>query len=152
MSIKIIAYLYSDPLIEIPPNQDIWGLEIDRVYQDIGNRSSWEQLILDCQQKPPSYLLIRCLEQLGDDSQTISDRLFYLESLGIQVITTEDDYCSIDFNQLSDAQLKNRLVQIINKIRTNKQTEKLKQGHARNRLKNIAATWKSTLWISSRTR
>ncbi len=135
MSIKIIAYLYSDPLIKTPPNQDIWGLEIDRVYQDIGDRSSWEGLIKDCQDEPPNYLLIHRLEQLGDDSNMISDRLFYLESLGIQIITTEDDYCSFEFNKLSDSQPKKKLAKILDRVRTNKQNEKLKKGHARNRLK-----------------
>lgn len=135
MSIKIFAYLYSDPLIEIPPNQDIWGLEIDRVYQDIGDRSSWKELIEDCQKQAPSYLLIRNLEQLGDDHNIISDRLFYLESLDIQIITTEDDYCSFEFNKLSNSQLNNKLIKILDGVRTNKQSEKLKKGHARNRLK-----------------
>ncbi|MGD1922382.1 MAG: recombinase family protein [Pleurocapsa sp.] len=132
---KIIAYLYSDPLIETPPNQDMWGLEIDRVYQDIGDRSSWKELIEDCQQQAPGYLLIRSLEQLGEDHNIISDRLFYLESLGIQIITTEDDYCSFEFNKLSNSQLNNKLIKILDTVRTNKQSEKLKKGHARNRLK-----------------
>ena len=134
MSIKIIAYLYSDPSIEKPPNQDIWGLEIDQVYQDIGDRSSWLQLIKDCQLQAPNYLLIRSLEQLGDDTNMISDRLFYVESLGIEVIATEDDYCSGELNKLSNSQLKQKLVEILTKVHINKRSDKLKQGHARNRL------------------
>ena len=137
MSIKIVAYLYSDPLIETPPNRDVWGSEIDRVYQDIGNRTSWKQLIKDCQLQTPSYLLIRRLEQLGDDAKVIGDRLFYLESLGIQIITTEDDYCSSEFKKLSNERLKNRLTQVLDNIRAKKQSDKLKKGHARNRLKTL---------------
>lgn len=135
MSIKIFAYLYSDPLIEKPINKDIWGLEIDRVYQDIGERSSWKELIEDCQKQAPNYLLICKLEHLGDDHNIISDRLFYLESLGIQIITTEDDYCSSEFNKLSISQSNKKLIQILDRVRTNKHSEKLKKGHARNRLK-----------------
>ena len=137
MSIKIIAYLYSDPLIETPPDRDIWGSEIDRIYQDIGDRTSWKQLIEDCQLQEPNYLLIRSLEQLGDDAKAIGDRLFHLESLGIQIITTEDDYCSSQFNKLSNSQLKNRLAKILDNIRAKKQSNKLKQGHARNRLNTL---------------
>ena len=137
MSIKIIAYLYSDPLIETTPSQDIWGLEIDRVYQDIGERTSLQQLIKDCQKQAPDYLLIRSLGQLGDNSNIISDCLFYLESLGIQIITTEDDYCSFEFNKLSNSQSNNKLIKILDKVRTNRQSEKLKKGHARNRLKML---------------
>ena len=137
MSIKIIAYLYSDPLIETPLNRDIWGSEIDRVYQDIGDRISWKQLIKDCQLQAPSYLLIRSLEQLGDDAKTVGDRLFHLESLGIQIITTEDDYCSSEFSKLSNERLKNRLAKILDNIRAKKQSDKLKKGHARNRLNTL---------------
>ena len=137
MSIKIIAYLYSDPLIELPPDRDMWGLEIDRVYQDIGDRKAWQQLVEDSQIQAPNYLLIRSLEQLGDNPKTISDRLFYLESLGIQIITTEDDYCSAEFEKLNNIQLKNRLAELLDNIRLKKQGDKLKRGHARNRLNTL---------------
>ena len=134
MSIKIIAYLYSDPLIELPPDKDIWGLEVDRVYQDIGDRKAWLQLVEDSQIQAPDYLLIRSLEQLGDDAKTIGDRIFNLESLGVQIITTEDDYCSIDFEKLNNIQLKNKLAELLDNIHLKKQSDKLKKGHARNRL------------------
>ncbi len=35
---KIIAYSYTDPLFEQPPDRMIWGWEVDRVYQDLGGR------------------------------------------------------------------------------------------------------------------
>ncbi|MGH2413997.1 MAG: recombinase family protein, partial [Microcystaceae cyanobacterium] len=60
---KIIAYLYSDPLLESPPDTAIWGLEVDRVYQDLGQRYAWQQLLENCQIDPPDYLLIRRLEE-----------------------------------------------------------------------------------------
>jgi DNA invertase Pin-like site-specific DNA recombinase/uncharacterized protein YfkK (UPF0435 family) len=135
MSIKIIAYLYSDSLLESIPSQDIWGLEIDRVYQDINDRTCLKQLIKDCQLQPPSYLLIRRLQELGDNFNLISDRLSELESLGIEIITTEDDYASAEFNQLSNYELKNKLTKLLAKIQTSQQSIKLKEGHARNRLK-----------------
>ena len=135
MSIKIIAYLYSNSLIETPLSQDIWGLEIDRVYQDVDARTSLNQLMSDCQLKAPNYLLIRRLEELGDNISLISDRLFQLESFGIEIITTEDDYCSSKFNKLSNYELKNKLAQILDQIQASKQSIKRKEGHARNRLK-----------------
>ena len=72
---KIIAYIYSDPLLESTPDRHIWGLEIDRVYQDLGQHQQLEQLIADCQLEQPEYLLVRRLEELGDSLQIISDRL-----------------------------------------------------------------------------
>ncbi|MCC0176258.1 recombinase family protein [Waterburya agarophytonicola K14] len=132
---KIIAYLHSDLSIETPPSQDIWGLEIDRVYQDIGSRYLLNQLIQDCQQQAPDYLLIRRLEELGDNINIISDRLYLLESLDIEIITTEDDYCSSQFKKISDRDLKNKLTKILNKVQKNQQSIRLKKGHGRNRLK-----------------
>ena len=101
MSIKIIAYTYSNPLLETPLPTSIWGLEIDRIYQDLGDRLALKRLISDCQQAPPNYLLIRRLAELGDNMVEIGDCLEQLESWGIEIITTEDDYCSSKYNEVN---------------------------------------------------
>lgn len=132
---KIIAYIYSDPLLESPPGEDIWGLEIDRVYRDLGDRQQLEQLLADCQQEQTDYLLIRRLEELGDGVSDISDRLSYLEALSVEVITTEQEYSSRDYQSLDSQSLKLSLSDLLERILANKQRTKLKQGHARNRLK-----------------
>jgi hypothetical protein len=41
---QIVAYIYTDPLIEEPPSVEIWGWEIDRVYQDLGQRHARNRL------------------------------------------------------------------------------------------------------------
>lgn len=136
---RIIAYIYSDPLLESTPNNEIWGLEVDRVYQDIGNHQQLEQLLLDCQNcrfkqlKQPDFLLVRCLEELGTDVNVISDRLTLLASLEIKVIAIDQDYSSLSWDQNSNYDF--RLAKILQQIQTNKQRVRLKQGHARNRLK-----------------
>ncbi len=166
---KIIAYIYSDPLLEPAPNKEIWGLEIDRVYQDIGNYQQLNQLLADCDDEHPDILLLRRLEELGDNINIISDRLNQLESMGIQVITTEQDYSSrmwstvprlakeerprvavrrkgtrsdagLAVDRLARSQngshdLKSNIAKILQQIQANKQRIRLKQGHARNRLK-----------------
>ncbi len=132
---KIIAYIYSDPLLEPTPNKEIWGLEIDRVYQDIGNYQQLNQLLADCDDEHPDILLIRRLEELGDNINIISDRLNQLESMGIQVIATEQDYSSRMWSQNGSYDLKSNLAKILHQIQANKQRTRLKQGHARNRLK-----------------
>ena len=63
---KIIAYLYSDPLLEKKPDIAIWGLEVDRIYEDLGHHQQLEVLIQDCQIESPDYLLLRRLEELGN--------------------------------------------------------------------------------------
>ena len=132
---KIIAYIYSDPLLESPPDKDIWGLEIDQVYQDLGKHQELEQLIIDCQVEVPNYLLIRRLEELGDTVAEIGDRLTQLESLGIKIIATEQDYNSAKWNQISNQDITFNLSRLLQQIQANKHRSVLKQGHARNRLK-----------------
>jgi DNA invertase Pin-like site-specific DNA recombinase len=132
---KIIAYIYSDPLLESTPNKEIWGWEIDQVYQDFGEYQQLEQLLTDCQTEKPDYLLIRRLEELGDNVRVISDRLKQLEALGIAIITTEQDYGSGIGDQTDDIHLKDYLSKLFYAIQVNKQRLRLQLGHARNRLK-----------------
>lgn len=134
---KIIAYLYSDPLLETAPNQNIWGLEVDRIYQDRGEHQQLQQLIADCTLAAPKYLLVRRLEELGDNLEIICDRLNQLESLGVEIIATEQDYSSPQWSQFEREQLKLKLSNLLQEIQTNKQRSRLEQGHARNRLKML---------------
>ena len=144
MSIKIIAYTYSNPILETSLPTAIWGLEVDRVYQDIGDRTLLNQLIIDCQLNPPDYLLIRRLDELGDSIVAIGDRLNRLESLGIEIITTQQDYASSQFNKADNHELKNKLSTLFHQIYTNKQSIRIKEGHARNRLKILPPPGKAT--------
>ncbi len=135
---KIVAYVYSDPLLPSAPTENIWGLEVDKVYQDLGKHQQLEQLITDCktdQADKPDYLLVRRLEELGDNVKIISDRLNQLESLGIKIITTEQDYSSPQWNQFNPQKLKFNLSNLLQEVQTNKKRTRLEQGHARNRLK-----------------
>ncbi|MBA3922881.1 MAG: recombinase family protein [Nostocaceae cyanobacterium] len=123
---KIVAYTYSDPLLESTPSEAIWGWEIDRVYQDIGQRRELLSLFHDSQTAPPNYLLIRRLEELGDTVTEVSDRLTKLEAMGITLIATEQPYTS---NQ----DIKT-LLNLIQEIQHNFLRRRIRQGHARNRL------------------
>ena len=132
---RIFAYIYSDPLLESAPDQNIWGWEIDRVYQDLGEHQQLEQLIADCKLEQPDYLLVRRLEELGDNIKVISDRLNQLESLGVIIITTEQDYDLSQWSQFEQQKLKLNLSNLLQQIQDNKKRIRLEQGHARNRLK-----------------
>ena len=132
---RIIAYIYSNPLLELAPSKNIWGWEIDRVYRDLGDRQQLVELIANCETEKPDYLLIRRIEELGDNLKSIGDRLGYLESLGIEIIATEQEYSSHSWQTLDPQQLKLDLSDLLQQIQTNQQRERLKEGHARNRLK-----------------
>jgi hypothetical protein len=36
---KIIVYIYTVPLIDTVPNQNDWGWEVDKIYEDLGKRN-----------------------------------------------------------------------------------------------------------------
>jgi DNA invertase Pin-like site-specific DNA recombinase len=134
---KIIAYSYSDPLLESSPDTSFWKEEIETIYQDLGKRQQWFQLLADCQNNPPERLLIRRLEELGDSLEEISDRLKQLETLNIEIIALEQDYNSTQFKQVEPANLRENLAKLFQEIQLIQRSRRLRQGHARNRLKAL---------------
>ncbi|MBK1987081.1 recombinase family protein [Sphaerospermopsis aphanizomenoides BCCUSP55] len=125
---KIIAYSYTDPLLETAPDENSWGWEIDRVYEDLGKRSQLQQLLTDCETKPANYLLIRRLEELGDTLEQVSDRLNQLEAMGVMVIATEQAYTS------ESAKFRAQLLSLLQEIQRQQRSRRIRQGHAKNRL------------------
>ncbi|MBD2294011.1 recombinase family protein [Anabaena sphaerica FACHB-251] len=125
---KIIAYSFTEPLLETSPDQASWGWEIDRIYQDLGERSQLQQLLNDCDTEPANYLLLRRLEELGDTLEQVSDRLNQLEAMGVMVIATEQAYTS----KASEFRLE--LLNLLQQIQRQQRSRSIRQGHARNRL------------------
>ncbi|WP_392530751.1 recombinase family protein [Nostoc sp. C117] len=132
---KIIAYSYTDPLLESSPDQAYWGWEVDGVYQDLGResfghatRTQLQKLLTDCQTEPADYLLIRRLEELGDTVEEVSDRLNELEAMGVAVIATEQAYTS------ENSPLGADLLNLLHAIQREQRSRRIRQGHARNRL------------------
>ncbi|MGI2905064.1 recombinase family protein [Tolypothrix sp. VBCCA 56010] len=118
---KIIAYTYTDPLLEPSPDPHSWGWEVDRVYEDLGKRSQLQELLTDCQTERANYLLIHRLAELGDTVEEVSDRLTQLEALGIAIIATEID-------------LRADLFKLLHEIQRQQRSDRIRIGHARNRL------------------
>ncbi|MGH1394830.1 MAG: recombinase family protein [Trichormus sp.] len=123
-----IAYIYTDPLLETAPVSIDWGREVDFVYADLGMRSQMQQLLVDCENKSIDCLLVRRLEELGDNVEEVSDRLNQLTSLGVTVIATEQGYNS------QTAHLRADLLKLLHEIQIEQRSRRIRQGHARNRL------------------
>jgi DNA invertase Pin-like site-specific DNA recombinase len=123
---QIVAYTYTDPLIESSPAIEIWGWEIDRVYQDLGARHELDRLFQDSVDRPVSYLLIRRLDELGASVRDIRQVLVRLQELQIELITTETEI---------EPQL--NLLQLIDNIQSDLVSRRMRQGHAYNRLKSL---------------
>jgi DNA invertase Pin-like site-specific DNA recombinase len=129
---KIFAYSYSDSLFETVPDASIWGWEMDRVYQDLGGRQQLDALMNACQRESDTYILVRRLAELGDSVQDISDRLAQLEAFGATLIVIEEP--------MGDGTLTPRpsdLFRLLQAVQTSQQSRRIRQGHARNRLKAL---------------
>ncbi|WP_353932801.1 recombinase family protein [Okeanomitos corallinicola TIOX110] len=125
---KIIAYSYTNPLLETSPNQNIWGWEIDQIYQDLGKRTQLQQLINDCKKQPANYLLIRRLEELGDNLEQVNNYLNQLEAMGVIVIATEQEYTS------ESAKFRVELLNLLQEVQRQQRSRSIRQGHAKSRL------------------
>ncbi|OBQ38747.1 MAG: recombinase [Anabaena sp. CRKS33] len=131
---KIIVYIYTDPLLDVLPTHSDWGWEVDRIYQDLGKRSQLQQLLTDlltdCQSQTETvnYLLVRRLEELGDTLTEVSDRLKQLETMGVVVIATQQPYTS------NSSQIRSELLELLQEIQNQHRSRRIRQGHARNRL------------------
>ncbi|NJN86703.1 MAG: recombinase family protein [Leptolyngbyaceae cyanobacterium SL_7_1] len=127
---KIIAYLYRDTQAN-QAKLPAWGRSLDRLYEDWGDRPQLEQLLQDCQHDPPDYLLVQQLEDLGDSAQIVSDRLHQLEQLGVSLITTTATA------EMGTTEQMLHLLEHLHTLQTQQRSRRIRQGHARNRIKAL---------------
>ncbi len=152
---RIVAYIYTDPLLESVPDPTTWGWEIDQVYQDLAievsgkklvkqplgqPRSQWQQLMEDCQTIPTDGVLVRQLEDLGESVQAVGDRLAQLESLKVGLVcldqlpdTTKGILETIPQSENVQAEMLQRLQE----MQMAQRSRRIRQGHARNRVKAL---------------
>ena len=126
---KILAYVWCDPILESPPESSIWGWEVDRIYQDLGGREELKTLFQDLEAEEETgdiYLLIRRLEELGDNAETMAHALGRLETQNVQVIALQGEEQPRAEN--SD------ILQFFNHVQTYYRSLHIRQGHAQNRL------------------
>ncbi|MGL5034915.1 MAG: recombinase family protein, partial [Microcystaceae cyanobacterium] len=134
---RILAYVYSDRLLESPPDHLIWGVEVEQIYSDWGSDQQLQKLLQDCQLSPPDYLLLRRLDELGLDLLTIRDRLENLEKLGIEIIAIEQNYSSHQGRATDQIKARQQWFELIPEIQKYQQIQRQKQGHARNRIQAL---------------
>jgi len=152
---RIVAYIYTDPLLELVPDPTTWGWNIAQVYQDLAievsgkklvkqpleqPRSQWQQLVADCQKIPTGWVLVRQLEELGESIQEVSDRLAQLEFLKVGLIcldqlpdTTKGILETIPQSENVQAEMLQRLQE----MQMAQRSRRIRQGHARNRVKAL---------------
>lgn len=151
---KIVAYLYHNPLLDAPTDPHTWGWDVDRVYRDLATsgtttrgkanpdpgskvaRPELHQLLQDCETEAIDYVILRRLEDLGEGVQAVSDRLSQLEHLGVRIITLDCTYDS-QTPVVPGSDLRAALVQLLQQIQRNQRSQRIRQGHARSRVKAL---------------
>lgn len=132
---KIFAYSYTEPLLETIPESTIWGWEVDRIYQDIGERQQLQELFEECQTEAPDYLLIRRVEELGNSVEEACDRLAKLESCGIQVIPLESEIEATKTRPAIGKMTRLEALKFVRQLQENYRSRNIRKAHARNRIK-----------------
>ncbi|AFY56962.1 site-specific recombinase, DNA invertase Pin [Rivularia sp. PCC 7116] len=127
------GYTYSDPLLEQNPEPTSLGWDVDKIYQDLGKRSELQQLFQDCKINPPDCVFIRRLEELGDSVEEVTFTLSQFEKMGINLIAVEQNYNS----QTKYSNTHANLLKLLYEIQQQKRSDRIRQGHARNRLEAI---------------
>ena len=134
---KIVAYTYTDPLLDKMPDLSIWGWEIDKIYQDIGTRLELNQLISDAHNDCFDYLLVFHLFELGDNFTEVIDNIKKIEELNIEIIALNQDYKTSKFKTILVEENKQKLNKIWLDIQQTLHQRKLSKSHAKNRLKTL---------------
>ncbi len=124
------GYTYSDPLLEQTPSPASLGWEVDKIYQDLGQRFELEQLFADTQTNPPDRVFIRRLEELGDSVEQITSRLAQFEAMGITLIAVEQNYNSAKKGTNTHA----NLLKLLHEIKKQEHSLRIRKAYARNRL------------------
>jgi len=120
---KVVAYRYSDPLLDSPEATTDWGRTVDRVYHDLGGRQQWEQLLQECQENPPDTILIKRWGDLGENLEDVRSAIAQLETLGADILTLGEENSNHQ-----------QLFHFVESLHQEQRSRKLRQGHARSRL------------------
>lgn len=155
---KIVAYVCQYPWLEDSIDPATWGWDISQIYQDfvteIGSEKSksskqkvtldrpqWQQLIQDCQTDAIDGLVIRRLEDLGESVEVVSDRLAQLEALNLQLIVVEPSHNIPQSDSqpsiIQGTDVRADLLKFLQQFQRNQHSHRIRQGHARNRIKAL---------------
>ncbi len=151
---RIVAYIYTDPLLELVPDPTTWGWTIAQVYHDLtleGNpkkrvkqpleqpRSQWQQLVVDCQTIPTGWVLVRQLEDLGESMLEVGDRLAQLEALNVGLICLDQVPAGTAgrLEAMPPESVQAEMLHRLQEMQNAQRSRRIRQGHARNRVKAL---------------
>lgn len=131
---RTVAYIGLDPLLDKGIGQEEWEPSVEQVYQDWISESSerpqWLQMLSEHEIHPIQRVLLRRWSDLGSSLQEVGDRLQTLIDRGITPISLDPDEAE---HPLESPQL----WLLWQGLQTEQRSRRIRQGHARNRLKAL---------------
>ncbi|MBD1910511.1 MULTISPECIES: recombinase family protein [unclassified Leptolyngbya] len=135
---KVVAYLNFDPLLEDSATQVDWGQPVAQIYQDWSShdpgaqspRLQWLQLLQDHETEPVQQVLVRRWSDLGESVAEVGDRLQALTERGITPVSLAPDEAEQPVNNP-------QLWLLWQGLQAEQRSRRIRQGHARNRLKAL---------------
>lgn len=131
---EIVVYSYHDseqrPKLQSTVRM-LWGWEIDRVYEDWGDRQKWEQLLSDAELHPIAWVLVEQLGELGESVETVGDRLSQLQAKGLRVMALDAA------PQIPSATDLLNSWKTVEALHAQQRSQRVQQGHAQNRLQAL---------------
>jgi len=131
---RAVAYLYLDPLLAPPSEAVDWGPPVEQVYQDwageSGDRPQWQQLLQDHAAQPIDQVVVRRWGDLGATPIEVGDRLQTLLDHQITPRSLAPDE--------ADPPITNPQLWLLwQGLQVEQRSRRIRQGHARNRLKAL---------------
>ncbi len=124
---RVIAYSYCDPRLS-PTELPVWGWEVDQVYQDwTAERPQLCQLLADALVQPPTYLLVRHWDDLGDGLPQMGQQLAALADLGVEVV-------AIAAQSTLTPTSPQAMLETLADLQQRQRSRRIRQGHAQNRI------------------
>ncbi len=162
---KILAYCFSDPLLEPTPDLTQWNLDLAGIYLDFATpdmtakprkrspktspleaRPQWQQLLHRCTTEPIDYVVVRDLQELGHSIEAVRDRLAQLEALHVPLRTlptlapersASPPEPTTDLPAPAVPLLEPAILDQAQALQHQQRSQRIRQGHARNRIKAL---------------
>lgn len=137
VTVNTIAYFYKNPLINWETKLESLPDQVEKIYEDLGDRRQLKKILNDCEQEKVECLILSTLASLGDNLEEIEATITYLESFNVEIISLSEEYKTSDFKIIDNPGKRNKLREIWARVGKELQRRRLLLYHARKRMDSL---------------